>query len=230
MPAEPGSTITAWAVFSAIGGSLIGSTIGGCVSWLLHRKSLAAAKAQRDADRLEVRKALGYALLFKLIRLASDLRTLGKTVRSILDYAKSQGFAGAAWQVVPPIVPLPDAVVFAPEEMALVLSFDRELFNDMAALDQLHKSTVGIFELYNSRRNAVMERFGAEVKGTIGTTFLTPEDKRWLDPRAVELSSLVDAMLQRTEHDGQEAVSAMERFRGVLEREYKLKLKLEYKE
>jgi hypothetical protein len=43
--------------------------------------------------------------------------------------------------------------------MALVLSLDNKLFNDMAALDDLHKSVIAVFALYAERRAAVTERY-----------------------------------------------------------------------
>ena len=71
-----------------------------------------------------------------------------------------------------PIVPLPDPVKFAPEEMALVLSLDSRLFNEMGALDELHKSTVSLFEMYNTDRVKIMERFGAKMEGSMGSVAL----------------------------------------------------------
>lgn len=80
MVAGDGADITWWAVASAFGGTIIGSLLGGSISFWLQRKALAAAKALHDSDRQDVRKALGYALLFKMIRLSSDLVQLGNPV------------------------------------------------------------------------------------------------------------------------------------------------------
>jgi hypothetical protein len=227
MPGDTGSTITAWAVFSAIGGSVVGSVIGGFISFYLQRRNLAAAESARDEDRIEIRKAIGYSLLFKLIRLASDLDSLGKAVRQTLDKAKEAGFIGSPFQIVMPLGPLPDPVKFSPDEMGLVLSMDAKLFNEMAALDELHNSTVSLFELYNTQRTSVMERFGAEMSGNIGTTRLTESDRQWLAPRAVELNSLVDLMLQRAEQDGKEAWTALGSFHSALQTNFNIKFKLE---
>jgi Na+/glutamate symporter len=77
MAVQNASDITWWAVASAFGGTIIGAVLGGIISFWLQRKSLAAAKALHDADRRDIRKTLGYALLFKMIRLSSDLAQLG---------------------------------------------------------------------------------------------------------------------------------------------------------
>lgn len=227
MTTEPQTIITAFAVFSALGGSLLGSAIGGGVSYWLQNRELAAAKTQRENDRTEIRKALGYTLLFKMIRLTSNLESLGKAVRQPLDAAKREGFDGAPFQIVMPVVPMPDKVTFSPEEMALVLSVDAPLFNEMSAMDELHNSTVALFDLYGAKRTSTMERFGARMEGIIGTTELTREQLDWLAPRATELNSLVEAMLQRTEQDGKEAWAALEHLHVVLEREFKLNHRLE---
>jgi hypothetical protein len=94
-----------------------------------------------------VRKALGYGLLFKMIRLCSDLSQLGKPVNEAVSKARTQGKSEELWPFVLPILPLPDPIKFSAEEMALVLSLDNKLFNDMAALDGVeddHDAVAGI--------------------------------------------------------------------------------------
>src|SRR5438552_1038721 len=120
--ADVSTVSTAWAVFSVIGGSIIGATASTIVAFVIQRRNLTAAKQQREEERLERRKALGYSLLFKMIRLSSDLENLGKAVRQTIEDANSKGFKGSPFQVVQPIVPLPDKISFHPDEMGLVLS------------------------------------------------------------------------------------------------------------
>jgi hypothetical protein len=97
MAAELASTITWWAIVSAFGGTVIGSVLGGFISYLLQRKSLAATKALSDADRKEVRKALGYAIFFKMIRLCSDLTQLGTPISKAILNAQQQGQRRELW-------------------------------------------------------------------------------------------------------------------------------------
>jgi hypothetical protein len=155
MAIENTTDITWWAIASAFGGTVIGSVLGGLISFWLQRKSLAATKALHDADRREIRKTLGYSLLFKMIRLSSDLTQLGKPVLEATEKAKNEGRVEELWTTVLPLAPLPDPIKFSPEEMALVLSLDNKLFDDMAALDDLHKSTVSLFALYADKRDAL---------------------------------------------------------------------------
>lgn len=221
------NVLTWWAVASAFGGSIIGAAIGGVVNFVLQRRSLKVAKAQRDEDRLDVRKALGYSLLFKMIKVASSLENMGKALRSCFTAAEQEGFTGRPFQIVTPIGPSADRVGFSPEEMALVLSLDDKVFNEIAALDQLHNSTAAIFDLYGERRTTVLEKFGAVMTGSMGSTGLTQEQLDWLAPRAVELDGLVGVMLQRSEEDGARTWQALEHLRDMFEAKLGIKHKLE---
>lgn len=226
-----GTDITWWAVVSAFGGTIIGSVLGGTISFLLQRRSLAATQALHDTDRREVRKALGYALLFKMIRLSSDLAQLGKPVAEAVNKAIDAGSHEGFWPVVLPVLPLPDQIKFSPEEMALVLSLDNGLFNDMAALDDLHNNTIALFGLYAEKRTALTDTLNPDtMEGNSGSMLLTREDRDRMRPRSVELDMLIAGMLERTAQDGKIAWNCLERLHGVLEREFDLKHKLELKE
>ncbi len=230
---DAGTSITWWAVFSTLAGTILGSAISVTTSYLLQRKALNAAKEQRDNDRFQARKALGFALLFKMIKLASGLSTLRQCLKeqtsTKLPKTLSLGDSKPpTFQTIIPIAPLPEPISFTPDEMALVLSIDTKLFNEIAALPELHNSTVALFEMYNSKRNSVFERYGATMNGNI-TAGLTTEDRKWFDPKAAELNVLITAMIQRTEQDGREAVVALHGLRDMLENEFKMKLALDLK-
>ncbi|MET4173839.1 hypothetical protein ABIB99_004939 [Bradyrhizobium sp. LA6.1] len=229
MAVDGTSTITAWAVFSAIGGSLTGAVVGGTINYFLQRASRAEAKKQRDDDRLEVRRALAYSLLFKLIRVVSDLENLRKAVAESVEHATASGLKGALWQMVLPVANLPDAVDFSADEMALVLSLDDQTFNQIAALDKLHESTIAIFCSYGQQREALVQKFGASMQGSIGTTQLTKEDAEWLAPRAHMLNDLVVAMKQRTEVDAVEARDGLTSVHSLFVKELGIKKRLEFK-
>ena len=228
--ATEGTDITWWAVVSAFGGTVIGSVLGGTISFWLQKRSLSATKALHDSDRKEVRKALGYALLFKMIRLCSDLQQIGGPVFSAVLKAQKEGHVDELWPCVVPVGPLPDSIKFSPEEMALILSLDNKLFNDMAAMDDLHNSTVAIFGLYAEKRAALTAMLTpTAIVGAVGSTPLTKEQREKMRPQSIELDILVNAMVERTHIDGKEALNCLRELHAVLEREFNLKHKLEMK-
>ncbi|WP_322514605.1 hypothetical protein SR870_16395 [Rhodopseudomonas palustris] len=226
MAADPGTTATWWTLLTAFGGSIVGATVSAVVSFSIQKRNLDAAKRQRDEDKLELRKARGYSLLFKMIKLSSSLENLGKAIQSCFDQAEQHRFEGAPWQIVQPIVGGPDEVHFAPEEMALLLSIDDKLFNEIAALDELHNSTVALSNLYGQMRTKVLERFGAVMSGPIGAIGLTQEEVNWLSPRAAELNSLIEALKQRCDVDGAHAWSMLLKLRDSLEMNLGIKHRL----
>jgi hypothetical protein len=221
-----GNVITAWALFSAIGGSMVGAVLGGSVSYFLQRKALKAAKAQRDEDRFEIRKALGFSLFYKMIQISSELNNSAVAISGSIEAGRKAGLTDL-YKVVQPVVPIADKVKFSSEEMALVLSLDTKLFNAIAALDNLHNSTVALFELYLTRRTSVLEKFGATMAGNIGTTGLTEAEKNWLAPRTVELNGLAAAMFQQARDGAKRTWKALELLHAMLERDFGLKQKLE---
>ncbi|MEA2793385.1 MAG: hypothetical protein QOI87_765 [Bradyrhizobium sp.] len=225
MPTGEVSTLSA--VFSAIGGSIVGGAISTIVAFVVQKRNLTAAKKQRDEDRLEIRKARGYALLFKMIRIASNIENLGKAMQSCFEEAARRGLKWDPWQIVQPMVPANDPVNFTAEEMALILSIDDKLFNEIASMDQLHNSTAALFDLYGIMRQKVMERFGAVMSGNIGVTGLTQSEHDWLAPRATELNGLIAVLQQRAIEDGKEAWGVLVKLRDSLEKNLGVKHRLE---
>lgn len=226
MAVDPQSAVTVWAVFSAIGGSIVGTVLGGCVSYFLQQRNLKAAKTQRDEDRFEIRRALGFSLFYKMIKISSELNNSAFAISESIKRGKANGLA-ELFQMVQAPVPIADKINFSPEEMALLLSVDVSLFNEMASLDNLHNSTVGLFDLYLRRRTAVMERFGATMNGSIGITGLTQNDAAWLAPRAFELNELARSMFEQALGGAKLTWEALEHLHSMLERDFGLKQKLE---
>jgi len=66
--------------WSSAGGVLFGAAISASVSFVLQRSSFVEARRQREKDRREVRKALALSLVFKMIRISSDLNNMGNDV------------------------------------------------------------------------------------------------------------------------------------------------------
>jgi hypothetical protein len=141
MPAEVGTVSTAWAVFSVIGGTLIGSTISTVVAFYIQKKGLSATKAQRDSDRFESRKAQCYSLLFKMIRIHSSIVILEKGLTESLAKAEAVDLKGEFWKRLTPSGNMPPRVKFTSDEMVLLLSLDFNLFNDIGPYDDIHQLT-----------------------------------------------------------------------------------------
>ena len=220
---------TAWAVLSVIGGSIVGAVISTIVSFSIQKRNLDAAKAHRDEDRLAVRKAQGYSLLFKMIKLASSVHNMKAALHGCFDTAKKLGHEWEPWQIVQPIVPPADRIHFSAEEMALLLSINDKVFNEIAALDNMHNSLASLFDLYGEMRQKVLERFGGEVIGTTVSAALTREQYNWLAPRALELNGLIAELQAQSDEDSKISWEALVILRDALETGLGIKHRIEQK-
>jgi hypothetical protein len=229
MVGEAENAITWWAVFSTLGGTIVGSVIGGCTSYFLQRKALKSAKAQRDNDRFEARRAQAYSLFVKMIKIHSNITSLGRSVKDSLEAAKVMDAKLQPWQAVLPLANLPDRVKFGSDEMALLLAIDNSLFNELGPYDDIHSSIIDVFDIYRTKRVALMQPFGADMDGAIGSTGLTADQHRWMAPREFELNGLVETMVQRTEQDEKESWALLERLHSLLRKEFKLETRMKRK-
>jgi hypothetical protein len=218
--ADAGTSITAWAVFSALGGSIVGSIVGGVIAYWLQNKSLAATKAQHDDDRFNIRRAQAYSLFVKMIKIHSSIVLLGRSIKE--DTAKAAKLNKQPWQMVLPLGTLPDRVRFLSDEVALLLGLDNSLFNEIGPFDEIQSSLIGMFDTYRIKRAEMMQPFGADMEGAMGTMRMTPDQHRWMAPREFELNQLIEAMVQRTEQDGNESWELIKRLHALLKKEFKL--------
>jgi hypothetical protein len=216
--------------WSSAASIIFGAVISAIVAYFLQRNSFAEARRQKDFDRFELRKAQAYSLFFKMIRIHSTIVITGAGISESIAKAKLARFEGDLWQTVIPFANLPPRVKFSSEEMALLLSMDYNLFNDLGPYDDVHNSLLDQVELYGVKRSALMERFGAKMTGSVGTTGLTQADVDWLSPRAVELNGLVDSIIKKIEHDSAESKGLLERLHVLFVKNFNMNPKLEFKE
>jgi hypothetical protein len=228
--ADVSTVSTFWAVFSVVGGSILGGAISTVVAFVVQKRTIDAAKAQRDSDRLENRKARAYSLFFKMIRIHSTIASFDATFTDFVQKGREKGMT-TLWQMVLPLGNLPDRVKFTPDEMALLLSSDINLFNDLGPYDEVHNSLLDIYETYGTRRVAVLSKFGTdEMDGGTGTHTLSAEEVAWLTPRAYELNNLATGMIERAKHDRAESKALLERIHALFVKEYGFSPKLEFTE
>lgn len=120
--------------------AIAGAIVGGLIALVIQLVALWAAKAERKEDHNERRRALGYALLFKMIQIYSNLRQLRDHLAGAYERGLEDGLE-EPWQFVMPIVNVPDRVEFSTDEMSMLLSLGNDdVFNDLASLDQVHNS------------------------------------------------------------------------------------------
>jgi hypothetical protein len=199
--ADPSSTITTWAVFSAIGGSIVGGTISAIVAFITQYRNLKEAKKQRDEDRFERRKALAFSLFIKMSKVTSNINTLRKYIAEPVAQAKIEGETGNFWRFVLPPANIFARINFTPDETAVVLSINSSLFNKLMRWDGIHNGMLDAFELYRTQRYKLTDTLSAEMTGLLGTSTLTEAEMAQAAPRMAELDSLVSQLEEQTHSD-----------------------------
>ncbi|MEJ6850286.1 hypothetical protein V3589_29315 [Sinorhizobium fredii] len=186
--------------------AIAGAVVGGLISFVIQLVALNAAKNDRREERKEARVGLGRSMLYKLIRIASNLKHLHQHFEE--SYAAvDPRIHGEPWTFVLPLANHPEFVHFNEQEISLVMSLkDERLLDDLMSLDVIHNSTIELLKTYQAGRAALMEKMPAKMgQGNIGTTEFTYEETLIMRPRMVELNILVENSRERARQDFQQA-------------------------
>ena len=204
--------------WAAIAGAVVGAIVGGLIAYLIQLKALSAASAERAKELQERQKALGYALLFKMVRIHSTLTHLKSHMDESLGKLKEEEHTGGEpWQVTLPIANLTGEVNFSTEEMALLLSLkEDDMFNSMASFDMIHNSTIELFRTYADKRESLLAIMPASMNGMVGSTALSQEQMLFIRPKMVEANHLILSMNQRCLQDAQESGEILEKLNAIL--------------
>lgn len=212
--------------WSAIGGAVV----GGLIAFAIQLVALRAAAKQRAEEAAERRKALGHALLFKMLKIYSHLHQFNEHLEETFAKAEKAGSEREPWEIVLPIANHPAAFHFSTDEMAMLLSLKNDdVFNDVLSMDEVHNSTIVLFQTFAERRLALTSLLSAEMEGMVGTTELTKEQWQFLRPKMVEVNDLIKSMRQRCELDARDAWSVLTRLHAVLKDKVGVRFEIELK-
>ena len=211
--------------WAAIWGAIVGSALAGVISYLLQRQAFNAEEQRRLAERKEILQTLARALLYKLIRVYSNLYHL----KEHLEESIARDRAAQSWTMVTPIANLPDAVFFSPEEMSVVLQLkDDNLFNQLLNLDTIHNSTLAAFATYAKQRQEMLSGIPAEIHGRMGTTAFSDEEFKVLRPKMAELDHLIEDIRLRCLKDVKESAEILKTLQAALQKHLTISHRLEF--
>ena len=209
--------------WAAIAGAVVGSMSAGFITWFLQ-------KNQDDRQTKERNQGLARSLIFKLMRIYSDMRGFKNHIDECVENGKRDGLE-SGWRSVRAIGNLPDKIIFSADEMAYLLSLgDLELFEKVLSLDVIHSSTIRIFELYKERRLALTDMLSASMNGLIGTTQLTDAQLAFFSPKSAELDLLVVDISSRVDMDAKDSKEALEQASIAVRATLGPKFQIEFKE
>jgi len=207
--------------WAGIVGALIGAIAGGGITWLLQHFETKATRKERD-------QALARSLLFKLIKIHSDLEHFRQHVVSCGELAANSNLK-IGWQSFRPIANGPTKLEFTSDEMSYLMKLKNfDLFNNVLSLDALHSSTIDIFDLYAARRLELTSMMPAQMNGMVGEIALNDEQMAIVGPRMAELDDLVGSIRNRAAKDATDAQNALVETNDAVRETLGYKLNLEF--
>jgi hypothetical protein len=121
--------------------AIIGAIVGGLIAYIVQVKALREGRRLRDEDHKRVQQAQGNALLFKMIRIHSDLHGIHRHIEGCFEQAEQKGLTGDPWQFVLPLANPPGPIHFSSEEMGMLLALKTDdVFNLVVKMDTVHNS------------------------------------------------------------------------------------------
>lgn len=214
-------------LWAALGGAFVGGIIGLVGQWL----TINATRKQRAEDRDLIQKATGRSLLFKIIRINSNLYGYHNHVEDC--YAKvDESLHEEPHAFLLPVLNHADPVHFTESEMAFAMSFnDDDVFNKLLSLDVVHNSTITLMKEYALQREALTELMPVHaMEGQVATTVLNSQEVLKLMPRMVAVNMAAIQARERLQNDYNESKQVLRDVHKILREKYGFRNKIEFKD
>lgn len=234
---------TAWAMvsqnlefWSGIVGAILGASVGGLIAYAIQSKTLREGKRQRAADHRQIQEALGNGLVFKMLRVHSNIFDIHRYLGECFEKMDQEEAEVEPWQVFLPLVNPPNPVQFSADEMAMLLGLkDLETFNLVLPLDVVHNSLITSLNALNLARSRLTDEIPAfHSEGQTLTSVLDKEQYMALRPAMIEVNTLAESVKSMADDSLKQADNALHRLHRLLHEnlgiEYRLELKVKKSE
>lgn len=236
MSIKPTSTATVGFFESAtFWAGLTGVIVGGLISFVIQlyviKKSRDAVQEERDIKR----QALASSLIFRLMRMMSDVKNSQNYLEEILDKAEQDKVQ--PWQVFRPIAFKFNRVKIPPEEAGVVLQLeDRTQINEVLEAELSHENIVETFNALNERVDELKRNLSIHLDDsstnddpTAYVSRLTKDDMERLLPRMQEINGLTSELRALASDVYERIRTATRKLGGDFTAEFGIKLEIEEK-
>lgn len=211
--------------------AIVGAIVGGLIALFVQLIALRAAKKQRAEDQKETRRALGNSLLFKMVRIHSNIYGIHRHIEERFEEAMQRGLGGEPWQFFLPLANPPEPVNFSSEEMGMLLAQKNDdVFNLVLPMDVIHNSMIVLVKLINQERQKLSSLLKPdEVDGHVITGHLSKEQVLMFRPRMIEVNTLIESTRVNANRGTRDSREALKRLNSLLREKLGLSYKLEIK-
>jgi len=173
--------------YSTVIGAIIGAAISGYISYLIQRRNIEHARAERERSKNEKDIALANAISLKMMRIYSNIYDFHFSIETLISKSGSK-IPDNPCLIIKPFAGSPQHISFSYEEMALVISFkNEELVKLIQSIDTIHNHLIDMLDEYKKNREHMFNSFPLDFFGPQGQLRI-PMD--WADYYTPRLSSL----------------------------------------
>lgn len=218
--------------WSGAAGAVLGSVVGGAIGFVGQWITIRDVRKTRKEDRDTERKALGYSLLFKAMRIHSNIAQIDQYFKESAAQVNLQDPPQIEiWQYLVPLANLPEKIRFSPEEMGMLLSLkDNKLFNEIMVMDLVHNSQIEALSTYNAKYAELAGKTKpVAMVGPVGKLEFDGDAFMEVRPHMVAVNSLGSQIGMFAARDEKTFGEVLDRLALLLRDKLKLSIKLEMK-
>jgi hypothetical protein len=206
---------------------VIGTVVGGSITFLAQSRGFREQRKQRAEDRLRGQRGLAYSLFFKMLRIHSDFYGVHRHIEDGFEKEAREKHGGNPWQFVLPLANFADAVHFSPDEMSMLLGLkDMQVFNMVMDMDVRHNAVLDAARVMSAERRALTDRLEAdEFEGFRLSGVMDPKKQLLLMPKIIEVDSVILQTRDDAKSGTEDSYAAMNALQKVLKAQLDVSLR-----
>jgi hypothetical protein len=214
--------------------TIAGAIVGGAISLAIQMISFREGRLIRQKDRKRQDEALAHSLVFKCMRILSNIHLIyGHFIESDAR-AATDGVNVEPWAKYLPIANPPEPINFSADEMGMLLGLkDAPVFNAMMDMDVRHNSIVATLNAFNTSRIALTDTVSSvgfldAGEGQQLSHSMPQSAAAMLRPKMIEVNTLAEGLREISAAALQDSKRNLNILRDLLEKKILFSYKLKF--
>jgi hypothetical protein len=212
--------------WAAVVGAIIGGLISGVIQFLSFKR-----QDQIEREKTRQRNVLiSYALMFKIMKIYSDLIQFDDHINECKAKAKENDLAEPHRYFLP-LVTLPDPIMVNIDEMEVLIDeHNMDVVNRLFDLSSIHRCTIDLFKAHQSLDNQLKAFiYVDDIHDGIAVTGIKMEDMTKVRPLMFQIDQLFGSISERSAQDRVTAKFCLDNSIKIINQKFGTKIKVESK-
>lgn len=209
--------------------AITGAIVGGAIAFAINFFNVIDARAQRRAAIRELRASQAHSLIFKLMRISSNIQQI-KIIFDGLDRKSAVNpNLRERWQIYSPISYPPEEIHLSADEVGLMLIFKKsDLFNSIMDQDRNYHFIRDQILLLNEMHKDLQSRISSvRMDGEISTSRINQELLASVRPAMLSIAIIFDNLYDTLKEYELRSFDTLQQILEICRREIDLKLVVE---